>query len=121
MGRATAWTGHARCTPAPFDLDQSRIWSAVAGCTHIVTSPEALTMKRIVRNPLRLFLLLNLCAGLLVLAGAFLAGTGGDSLRALEQWQTGGTHFRIALAALLYSLFAWYADLYFRPRPNRDM
>lgn len=78
-------------------------------------------MNRITRNPLRLFLLLNMCAGLLVLAGVFLSGTGGDSLHAPEQWQAGGTHFRIALAALLYSLFAWYADLYFRPRPNREM
>ncbi len=78
-------------------------------------------MNRIIRNPLRLFLLLNMFAGLLVLAGAFLMGAGADPLRALEQWQAGGTHFRIALAALLYSLFAWYADLYFRPRPNREM
>ncbi|MCA1803775.1 MAG: hypothetical protein LC646_00035 [Xanthomonadaceae bacterium] len=77
-------------------------------------------MTRIIRNPLRLFLLLNLCAGLLVLAGAFLSGSGGVSLRALEHWQAGGMHFRIALAALLYSLFAWYADLYFRPRSDRE-
>jgi hypothetical protein len=78
-------------------------------------------MDRIDRNPLHAFFLFNMIVGLLVLAGILLLGAQGEALRTPEYWQAGGTPFRIALAALLYSLFAGYADLYFRPQTPRKM
>lgn len=78
-------------------------------------------MSRTTRNPLHAFFLFNMIAGLLVLTGTLLLGAGGVPLGALESWQAGDTPLRIGFAALLYSLFAWYADQYFRPAPVRTM
>lgn len=85
------------------------------------TSTGDPAMRRLDHQPLHAFFLFNMIAGLLVLAGTLLLGVSAESLRAVETWQAGGTPFRIGLAALLYSLFAWYADLYFRPRPARKV
>lgn len=65
----------------------------------IQDAPHARRMHR--------FFLANLVLGLLVLAGSLVLLIGGmDTALPLE---------RITLAALLYSLYAGYADVYFRP------
>lgn len=78
-------------------------------------------MRRIDRKHLQAFFRLNLIAGLLVLTAAALPGGLGEALDALDAIPADGAQLRVALAALLYSLFAGYADLYFRPARAREM
>ncbi len=62
------------------------------------------------------FLLLNIAVGILVVAGALYFIITGEYASLLERQYTEGLLNRVALAALLYSVFAWYADAYFSPR-----
>lgn len=78
-------------------------------------------MRRIDHKPLQTFFRLNLIAGLLVLTAVLLPGGLGEALGTLDALPAEGAQLRVALAALLYSLFAGYAELYFRPAPVRKM
>ena len=71
-------------------------------------------MNQSERKPLLTFFRVNMIAGLLVMAGVMLVGLASGA-------PAEGLTLRVALAALLYSLFAAYADLYFRPLPARKM
>jgi membrane protein DedA with SNARE-associated domain len=78
-------------------------------------------MSRTTRSPMHRFFLFNMFAGLLALSATLLLAMGGESIQSLQPWQAGDDAARLALAALLYTVFAWYADQYFRPCPRRDL
>ena len=80
-------------------------------------------MNRSTHSPLHTFFLFNIVLAMLVMAGALALALayGGETLTLLQQQRAEGMLTRVALASLLYAIFAWYADLYFRPQRRSNM
>ena len=102
-------------------MDQSQPLADALGWSHTQIRAEVVTMSHSIHRSLHAFFLFNLVLAITVLAGALVLSFGGESLTLLEQQRAEGMLNRVALAALLYAVFAWYADLYFRPRQRAGM
>ena len=62
------------------------------------------------------FFLLNISLGVLVVATALYFIVTGEYANLMERREVEGMLNRVALAALLYSIFTWFADVYYSPR-----
>lgn len=102
-------------------MDQSQSRAGRLGWVLVEISAEVVTMNRSTHSPLHTFFLFNIVLAMVVMAGALVLAYGGEPLTLLQQQRAEGMLTRVALASLLYAIFAWYADLYFRPQRRSNM